>query len=86
MLTLLTLVSADDGSRFGQKAFCTCQGPHPVACARQPEQTHHLLVCHSLGRAGWQLYTLHEVFIIPQIGGKKKKNPRILQSVICEGI
>lgn len=67
MLTFLILVSADDRSQFGQKAFCTCKGPDPVACARQCEQTHHLLVCHRISHAGWELYTLHEVFRIPQI-------------------
>lgn len=67
MLTFLILVSADDCSQFGHKAFCACEGPDPVACAWQSEQTHRLLICHRLSHAGWQLYTLHEVFRIPQI-------------------
>ena len=67
MLTVMISVRADDLSQFAKRAFCTCKGPDPVARARQSEQTRHLPVCHSLDPAGWQLYTLHEVFRIPQI-------------------
>jgi len=54
-------------SQFAKRAFCACQGPDPVARARQSEQTHHFPACHSFGHAAWQLYMLHEVFRIPLI-------------------
>lgn len=79
MLTFLILVCADDRSQFGHKAFCTCKGPDAVACARQSEQTHHLLVCSRFGHAGWQLYTLHEVFRIPHIWEREKKSMNLAE-------